>query len=66
MTERNEGRNGGETRGRQTERERERTPLEHRYGEIGISAVAAAATLDRPRRTSLATRIPSRFEEDSD
>ncbi len=45
--------------------ENERQNLERRYGNIGISAVAAAACFKKPSDAPKSVKIPARFEEEA-
>ena len=50
------GKNDSHAKQEQTERRREQTNLDGRYGEIGILAVAAAVQYARDARKALAAR----------
>jgi hypothetical protein len=47
----------------ETEKREPATPLSHRYGSIGIQAVAAAARYGERRKSPAASRIDLRFVE---
>ena len=67
MTGTTSPKSGQETARRDSELRREQVNLDHRYGRIGISAVAAAlpyiTVAKKPAHAPVAVRIDSRFIE---